>query len=330
MEFHQPHALWLLLLVPPLAWWYICRTDPALEFADLRILDSPKSKGPLHYRTFPLVLRLLTLVACIAGLARPRWPDESTRIPAQSTAIQIVLDVSGSMAEEDVLYAGKKVGRLEVAKEMVRQFVQGDGEKLSGRSEDLIGLVTFAAQVEDSCPPTLSHPVLLRLVERAQPKRQMLDNTTNIGDALAKAIELLSRAEPQSKCIILLSDGEHNVPPEVIPGALKPRQAAQLARPLGIRVHTIFFSGSSSANSLERASETLRDVATMTGGQAYQASDAAMLAKIYGEINALERQTVLSHDYYHYVELYPYCTLVACITLCVLVTGEEGLWRKLP
>jgi Ca-activated chloride channel homolog len=334
MEWVHPFFLWLFLLLPPLTWWYIKRPRPAVAVADMRLLLSSKKPRTWRVQFGPLLLRLLLLTSVIVALGRPRWPDETTRIPAMSTAIVLVLDVSGSMAEEDVLRQGKPFTRLEAAKEVIRQFVQGDGQELTGRREDLVGLVTFAARTEDVCPPTLGHKTLLRMVDQAKPIGQVQENTTNIGDALLVAIKLLQHAKPKAKTIILLSDGEHNVPPDVVPDAATPRQAAQLARPLGIRVHTIFLSGSTNIatppTEQRQAAAALRDVAELTGGKAYQANDAEALRQIYAELDTQERTRIESHQYYRYVELYPWCSLFALACLILILVGEEWWWRKLP
>jgi Ca-activated chloride channel family protein len=335
MECVYPHALWLLLLLPVLGWWHLRRPRAALAFADLRLVSGTATARAWRLLGIPLLLRLLLVSAVIVGLARPRWPDETARIPAQSTAIVLVLDVSGSMAEEDLQRQGKPVSRLDAAKDVIRQFIRGDGQGLSGRGEDLIGLVKFAARVEeDVCPPTLSHQSVLRLVDAAKPQGQVLENTTNIGDALAVAINLLQRSRPQAKTIILLTDGEHNVPPEVVPGAITPRQAAHLARPLGIKIHTIFLAGASStpavAQEQKKAAAALQDVADLTGGKAYQASDAEALRKVYAELDAQERTWIESHQYYRYRELYPWCGMIALLALLGMIVGEETRWRQLP
>jgi Ca-activated chloride channel homolog len=330
MEWVQPHFLWLLFLVLPLGWWHLRRPRPALAFADLRLVKGKTTVRGWRLLGRPLLLRLLVLTAMIVGLARPRWPEESARIPAQSTAIMLVVDVSGSMAEEDVARQGKMVSRLEAAKEVIRQFVRGDRSGLAGRGEDLIGIVTFAAKVESTCPPTLSHQTLLRYVDEAQPIGRILENTTNIGDAVAVATNLLQRAKPTAKAIILVSDGEHNVPADVVPDAWTPRQAAHVARPLGIRIHTIFLSGSRAAVDGPKAMAALKDVAEMTGGTAHQAADAETLRKVYAELDAQERTPVESHQYYRYVELYPWCGMIALAGIIMVIIGEERWWRRLP
>ena len=108
-----------------------------------------------------------------------------------------------------------------------------DGQELPGRGSDQIGLVPFAREPEDTCPLTLSHDVLLELLDAEEP-RGALDSGTNIGDALAWGLKRLEAAGDRRKVLVLLSDGEHNVP-----GGLTPRQAGQLAANQGVPVYCI-------------------------------------------------------------------------------------------
>src|SRR5262249_36485648 len=119
----------------------------------------------------------------------------------------------------------------------LRLFVRGgdeDGLHLPGRANDQIGLVAFANLPEDTCPLTLSHDVLLELLDAEEP-RGLPDTGTDIGDALAWAVKKLEAAGDRRKVLVLLSDGEHNTPDP----ALRPRQAAQLAANRNVPVYTI-------------------------------------------------------------------------------------------
>ncbi|HEX4589215.1 MAG TPA: VWA domain-containing protein, partial [Gemmataceae bacterium] len=106
--------------------------------------------------------------------------------------------------------------------------------QLPGRGGDLVGLVAFAVHPEDTCPLTLSHDVLLQLLATEEP-HGLPDTATNIGDALAWGLTKLAPAGNRRKVLVLLSDGEHNVPPP----ALTPRQAGQLAANRGVPTYAI-------------------------------------------------------------------------------------------
>ena len=278
----------------------------------------------------------------IVGLARPRWPDEQTRIPADSTALQIVLDVSGSMHEKDFLADGQPISRLEAAKQALRGLVQdGDGEP-GGTQDDMVGLLTFAARAEEVCPPTLSHSVVLRLLEEAQPVGTPPDSSTNLGDAITEGLELLRRAQPRQKLMLVISDGEHNVSSAVVRDALHPRQAARLAQALDVRIYTIYVGPppppekppeekpETPKTSPPQGEETLWDLAALTGGRAFQARDASALADVCQAVQQLERSRIASFKYYRYHETYPWIGLACVVLLVGRLTLEGTRWLRVP
>src|SRR5260370_24250079 len=178
-------------------------------------------------------------------MAGTRWPDTGSRIPTEGIAIEMVVDASGSMATPDFEWEGKPISRLEAVKGAFRLLaLGGEGPRqssLPGRPNDLIGLVTFARWPQTSCPLTLSHSVLLRLLDAEKPRSTPTESETNIGDAVAWGLVRLEKTKAKRKVMVLLSDGEHNVPPP----ALTPRQAAQLAANEGIPIYTIDAGGTS-------------------------------------------------------------------------------------
>src|SRR4051794_3627645 len=123
MTFANPHCLWLLLLLPvAVMLWAVGRRPAALAFSDVRLLQ-PLPRGGVRRATWLRVAgRLLALALLVVALARPRWPDENARIPARSAALIFVLDVSGSMAEEDYRAGDRPVSRLTAARGTLRRF----------------------------------------------------------------------------------------------------------------------------------------------------------------------------------------------------------------
>jgi Ca-activated chloride channel family protein len=327
MHFAVPVILWSLLALPVVGWlrWRQRRaalTHPAVTgFARLLIQRSRFIAVVL------LVLELAGLASLILALARPRWPDAGSRLPAHSSALQVVLDVSGSMAEQDFLLAGGKVTRLEAACAALRELLSENGETHL-RAEDQVGLLTFATQAELVCPPTLSHGVLVRMLEGIKPLGAPPDSSTNIGDALAESIALLRRARPVEKAILLITDGEHNVPAMTVSGALKPWQAARLAQPLGVRIHTVFVGPDDSAGA--QAREALSQVAAQTGGLFFRAGDAAGLQELCERIAHAERTRVESFQYARHNEAYPWCGLAWLTFILSRLLLEGTRWLRIP
>ena len=75
------------------------------------------------------------------------------------------------------------------------------------------------------------------MLDEAEPRRFPGEAETNVSDALVLGLHRLQAAGLRRRVMVLLSDGEHNVPQP--PSGLTPRQAAQLAGNLGVRIYTI-------------------------------------------------------------------------------------------
>lgn len=339
-EFTQPLFLLLLLGVPLVMYRWQRRPRPALQFSDTRLFVGLPSGRSRLAKLLGGALRALALIALTLALAGPRWPDPRSRIKTQGIAIEMVLDVSGSMAEKDFNWEGQPISRLEAAKRALHLFVAGgdgpDGQQLQGRPEDLIGLVTFATWPESACPLTLSHSVLLGMLDKEQPRTIPTESRTNIGDAIALGLRRLDASPIKKKVLVLLSDGEHNEPPP----AHTPRQAAQLAANQGVRVYTIDAGGEGNlenenadpkerARLRESAEEALQAVAQITGGRYFRAPDTHSLIEVYQEIDRLEKQEIQSFQYQRYFEAFSWFALLSLVLL-MGVMGLESIWLKIP
>jgi Ca-activated chloride channel family protein len=331
-EFAHPLLLLLLPLAPLAAWAWLRHPKPALRWPDIRPLMALPPGRTRRARWSGALLRGLGIAALVCALAGPRWPDRGSRLPVEGIAILIALDVSGSMAEADFNWDGEPISRLSAAQRAVRRFVLGDGAESPGRPSDQIGLVAFAALPEDTCPLTLSHDVLVRLLDAEEP-RGLPETGTNIGDALAWSLTKLDAAGDRRQVIVLVSDGEHNVPAP----ALTPRQAGQLAAQRGVPVYTIDAGPPPNPQdnpeeiAARRAGqEALAAVAAMTGGRSFLAHDSAALREAMTTIDRLERAPAESFQYRRYVEAFPACALFALACLALVLGLESTLWRRIP
>lgn len=357
-QFSTPGYLWLMLALPPLLWWGLRRRRNALRHPAVSGLAAlPAGKARIA-RWGPGVLRSLALLFLIIALAGPRWPDLHTRIDTEGIAIVMLVDVSGSMAERDFDWRGAPIGRLDAVKKVFHLFVAGgadaedagEGTDLAGfqgRPTDLIGLVTFATRPETACPLTLSHSVLLRLLDAEQPRRIPGESETNISDAIALGLHRLQSAGPRRKVLVLLSDGEHNVPEPR--SGWTPRQAGQVANGLHVPIYTIDAggpgasideSGAKEGADLERspspgetragAVKTLEELARITHGQYFQARDTRGLVNACRSIDTLERTDIRSFQYRRYHEAYPWFALTAFVLFGCALALERTIWRRIP
>ena len=337
--FAHPWFLLLLLIAPLHTWWWLRRPHKAVPFPTFDSLRGAPGHRAAAARWGGAGLRSLGLCTLIAALAGPRWPDHGTRVTVEGIAIAIVVDVSGSMSEKDFTWGPDRITRIDAVKRACNNFVNGSDEagevSLPGRKSDLICLVTFATRPESPCPLTLSHSVLLRTLDEAEPRRVPTESETNIGDAIAWSLYKLESAGNCRKMILLLTDGEHNVPPP----ALKPRQAAQLAASLHVPVYVIDVGGKPSSlekplpkplDSAPMAEETLQAVVRATGGRYFRADDSAMLLSACQDIDRMERQEIESFQYRRFYEGYAWFGFASLVFFLSVYLLDNSRWLRSP
>jgi Ca-activated chloride channel family protein len=299
----------------------------------------------------------------IIAIARPRKGTVLSEISTEGVAIEVVADLSGSMqAEMD--YYGEKLNRLEVVKAVLADFISGDKKELSGRSGDLIGLVTFARYGDTMCPLVHSHNVLLEFLKKTEIVRLRSEDGTAIGDAIALAAARLRKAEEEieqrrvqlgleaegraggseesgfkikSKVIVLLTDGRNNT------GEYDPLQAAELAKEWGIKIYTVGIGSAQAYTTVQTMMGTfkmpthqdlderlLKAIAEKTGGFYGRADDAKALRGIVEKIDSLEKTEVKSIQYTQYAEHFGPWTLGALLVLGFEMLAGCTVFRKIP
>lgn len=289
-----------------------------------------------------LLLRALAFTCLILAMAGPRWPDLKTRIVTEGIAIGMVVDTSASMAEKDFNWLGEPISRLEALKKVFRLFVEGEkqnnAEQFTGRATDLISLVTFGTRPDSVCPLTLSHSVLLELLDELEPLTTPGESETNISDALVLGLHQLQSAGNRRKVLILLTDGAHNVPEPQ--SGWSPRQVAALAKSLGVPIYTIDAGGllsslethneESPEQAQQKAEAVLKEVSSNTGGTYFKANDTNGLMNIYQMIDQKERASIESFQYRKYHEGYFLFTLSSLMIWCLIGVLEATYWRRSP
>ncbi len=327
LEFQQPWWLLLLVLVPFLYWWYLRlghSREGVLRFSSLTLFDPAAVRSGSLKAGLLRGAKFLLLALVVLALARPRLADVVRETRVEVIDIMLVLDISSSMRAADF-----KPNRLEAAKKVARQFIMD-------RPHDRIGTVVFAAESFIQCPLTHDTNVLLNLLDQVTIVDKEHDGTA-IGMAIANAINRLRDTPAASKVMILLSDGSNNA------GELDPTTAAQLAREFDIKVYTIGAGSQGVAPypisdpvwgqrmvnvEVELDEETLRQVADITGGQYFRATDQQSLAEIYDQINQLERTEIEVEEYLNVQELYSWLVIPASVLGLVLPVVSMGVFRK--
>ncbi len=338
MRFAYPIYLLLLLFLPYL-WWRYTRiglgTGP-LIYSDVRRIKQAFGVGgrthvPFSHRARKLLflVRLIVLALLIAALARPQAELVSTDVETEGVDIVLAIDISGSMEVIDLDQQGEKT-RLEVTKDVVQDFIDG-------RTSDRIGMVVYAANAYTQCPLTVDYGILKNFLTQTQIGDVNPDRTA-IGLALASCVNRLRNSNAKSRVIILLSDGENNA------GEIDPITSAELARAVGVKVYTIGIGGygtgyvkrrilSETRYVPQRVSmdeATLRQIADITGGRYFRATDRASFEEIFNEIDKLEKTKIEMKGHRRFRELFMYLVVPAMFLLLIEVVLSNTRFRKLP
>ncbi|HXH22027.1 MAG TPA: VWA domain-containing protein [Dehalococcoidia bacterium] len=310
MRFADPYLLLLLIAIPALLWLKVrlTRERAGASFSNLELLAGYRPTWRVRYRWVPTLFRAGAVAMLVVALARPQQGQAESELPGQGIDIALVLDTSGSMTSTPL---GRET-RLAVAQNNIREFI-------SGRREDRIGLVIFADRSLVLSPLTLDYEALKSLVTDVT--QVDVGGNTAIGMGLAEAVELLRGSRARSRVVILLTDGENNS------GDIDPGQAARIAQALGVRVHTIGIldSGTRAANVNE---EVLTQMAEVTGGRYFPVTSPESLARVYENIDQLEKSRIGRLQFAAYDELAWYFLAAAIGLLAVELLANMTIWRR--
>lgn len=345
--FDHPWYLLLLLAVPLLVWRWLRQRRGTLRYPDTGLLAAMPTRRGRWARLGGASFRGIILTLLVLAVSGPRIADFRSRVPTEGIAINVLVDVSGSMAAKDFQWQDRPISRLEAAKQALRLFVAGgegpDGTTLQGRPNDLVGVVTFASRPECACPLTLSHSVLLGLLEREEPRSVPGESETNISDAIALGLHRLEGAQVKRKVLVLLTDGEHNVPHPR--SGWTPRQAAQVAANLNVPIYTVdagsemgsedYPSGKPidprlRAQTRASAERTLREIAAISNGRYFEARDTRSLLDVCKEIDRLEKSAIQSFQYEKYHDVSFWLGLAALALMVALQVLEQTVWLRVP
>ena len=236
--------------------------------------------------------------------------------------IYLVIDVSASMGTIDPGgYAGSdsvtvndcivessicQSSPIVFAKRAAIEFV--DAFQLDQSSDHQIGLAIFHGAVREA------HPIAKIIVELGNNSKKLEagieklipQGGTAMGDGISIATQSLSEntTPDTKKIIVLLSDGESNVGTE-------PLIAAGIAKDSNVTIFSVGYGPDADV-------QTLKAVASMTGGKYYNASTGQDLAATFGEIAG-----VLISPLSHYSSRI--LILIAIPVLLFIPTIEKGL-----
>ena len=328
MTFLHPELLWLLLLLPALLIIYIVwrrRQHASLRVPSLLFLRDMRGGLRVYLRHSLFALRLLALGLIIVALARPQSSSSWSEDRVEGIDIMLTMDISTSMLAMDF-----QPNRVEAAKEVAMRFI-------ANRPNDNIGLVVFAGESFTACPLTQDHATLINRLREMTPG--MIEDQTAIGSGLATAISRLKDSKTKSKVIILLTDGANNT------GNISPKMAADLAKTFGISIYTIGVgSGAGEAPypiqtalgvvvrnmPVDLDEPTMRQIADVSGGAYFRATDNDSLLAIYKKIDQLEKTKLSTRNYHTTYEEFFVFVLAAALLLLLEFILRSTVLRTNP
>ena len=289
---------------------------------------APKS-WRMRIINLPMVLRCIAFTLVVIVMARPQTHNSWDNKQVDGIDIMMAMDVSTSMLAEDL-----KPNRLEAAKNVAAEFI-------ADRPNDNIGLTIFAGEAFTQCPMTADHASLINLLQSVRTDiaaRGLISDGTAVGMGLANAVSRLKNSKSKSKVVILLTDGSNNM------GDISPMTSAQIARSLGIRVYTIGLETNKVAPypmpvaggvqyvniPVEIDTKTLSDIAAVTEGNFYRATNNRELKQIYKDIDKLEKTKMDVKTYSKRYEAYQPFAIAALIVLLFELLLRTTVLRRIP
>jgi len=331
IQFLHPQFLFLLLLLPAVAFWLGRQGRvAAVEYSSANVAREVAREARSRAGRWMMLLPLLGAAFFIVALARPQMHEGSSEIQASGIDMMLAIDVSGSMQSLDFIVNGERTSKIDTVKSVVAKFIEG-------RPDDRMGLLEFAGEPYLVSPLTLDHDWLSQGLERVQ--TGTIPDGTAIGSAIAMCVNRLRDEPSKSKVIVLLTDGENNL------GKVSPIMAAEAAKALGVKIYTIGAGVQGEAPMPMKDAfgqthmvmipsdvdvDTLTKIADLTGGKFFRATDTESLNKIYSDIDHMEKTTRTVKRYEYVSELFAWALLPAFIVLGAGFFLEQTRFRRLP
>jgi Ca-activated chloride channel family protein len=285
LSFIWPAALVALVLVPLAALAYLFaerrRRRAAGRFGNAALVAGLTESPSARRRHLPYVFALAALTLLLLGVARPQ---ASVSVPREEATVMLALDVSGSMAADDVVPS-----RLGAAQAAARAFL----EQVPPRFR--VGIVAFSDSATVVLPPTTDRTAAGLALDNLR-----IGGGTAIGGAISRALAVVrpatsNGARPAAPLppatIVLLSDGAQTA-------GMPALGAAQVAKRAGVPVNTVTLGtqaaivhvplpgGLQEQVVVTPDPATLRAVAQATGGSFSAAPGAAALRKVYERLGS--------------------------------------------
>lgn len=306
-------------------WWMLCLLP--LPLVVYRFLPPAKERAAIHLPYLPkdnqrqapnqIIAKIIaSAIWCLVliAAARPVWFGDPVIAQPKHRDLMLVVDLSYSMSQEDMLLGDQYIDRLSAVKNVLSDFIDK-------REGDRLGLVLFADHAYLQTPLTLDRNTIRQQLNQAVLK--LIGTQTAIGEGIGLATKTFIDSDAPQRVMILLSDGSNTA------GVLDPIEAAKIAQKYNATIYTVgvgagemmvkeFFMTRKINTAEDLDEKTLTQIATMTGGQYFRARNSQDLAKIYDTINQLEPISQASQTWRPQSEWFGYPLAIA-LALSVLL-----------
>ncbi len=343
-SFTYPYLLFLLLLLPVMGWVLKkYRREPSVQMPSIESFDSKTKFKKIWQFTLPYCFYLAALGVLLIALAQPRWGTQRMVMRGEGIDIMLAIDLSGSMDGFDVpkdiitddqmrsaIMSGKVENRMTIAKNALIHFVEL-------RPNDRFGLIGFSEAAFSFAPPTLDHSLIIELLDSLY-AGALHSGATGIASPVISGVRRLSKSKANRRVLVLFTDGKNN-----IDHSATPLEAATLAKAKDVIIYTVgigsenavLLGGYKSAPQIvqmptEFDEELLKQMAQLTGGRYFYASDQAGLNESMNQINKLEKTSVEQPQITTYKHFAPNLALLALALMLVGFMFETTIKLRLP
>jgi len=325
---------WILIFIPLIifgVFFFRKKHSPcAFFFSANDLFASLKTSFKMRLRWILLALRISSIILFLVALSGPRLVLQETAYNTEGIDIILAIDTSGTMAAEDFMIKNKRVNRLSIVKEVVAEFIER-------RENDNIGLIAFAGLAYTVAPLTTDYDWIIENLGRVE--LGIIEDGTAVGSAIASSVARLKMSKAKSKVIILLTDGVNNS------GEIDPISAASIAKNFKIKIYTI---GAGTKGSVpypavdilgrkvyrkalvDLDEKSLKEIASMTGGKYFRATDTDSLRQIYEDIDDMEKVEIQQVGYKEYKELFYIPLILALLCLFLEIILANTIFMKIP
>ncbi len=269
-------------------------------------------------------LLYLLWISLVLALMRPQWLVPHTEVSSPGYDLMLAVDASHSMDALDFSDRGRQVSRMGVVKGVMGRFIDK-------RAGDRVGLIIFGSGAYVLSPLTIDRNAVHQLLAGVEPS--IAGGSTALGDAIALGVKKLRMRPPGSRVMILIADGDNTA------GGFQPLEAAALARMAQIRIYVIGVGSKEKQipilhegkieywDDLTMDEDTLKEIAGITGGAYFRATDTRALEEISMRISELEKTETETRTAYLPEPLYRWPLGLALLALLALGLFPEGRRR---